>query len=70
MGARTSKSNTGAVQNEIQIYNAELSNQDIIILLYIIALVGLANLTLNLYKMWKRSLKRKYMQRTMSTDKI
>lgn len=63
--------NSGTVVNDIEIINqAEIVNKDIIVLIYIIVCVHIIKLSISLYKMWQRNLKKRYVQRAQSTDKL
>lgn len=72
MGGKSSKpevkTNAGAIINELQIHQAEVINTDLIVILYIIAIVHLIQLVMAIYKMWTRNLKKRYLTRAKSVE--
>lgn len=75
MGKTASKpsDNSGTVVNTVEvneIHQAEVVNSDLFIILYIIVIMSATKLTIQLYKMWQRNLKRRYMTRAQSVDLV
>ena len=62
MGKTQSKPNvnSGTVINEIKIQQTEVTNIDLIYLIYVIAAVHIMKFFVLIYKLWHRSLKKKY----------
>lgn len=72
MGGKTTKpvvqDSAAAVINEIEIHQAEIVNADLITILYIIALAHILQLIMFLFKIWRRNLKKKYLNRANSVE--
>lgn len=72
MGKTVSKpsANSGTVVNTVEIHQAEVVNSDLFIILYIIVIISAIKLTFQIYKMWQRNLKRRYITRAQSVDLV
>lgn len=72
MGGKTSKpvvkDNAGSIINEIEIHQAEITNSDLIFILYVVAIVHVIQLVLAIYKMWSKNMKKRYMARAKSVE--
>lgn len=55
--------NTGTVVNELTIQPATIENKDILILLYIITGIAVFYFVIDIYKMWRKNIKKQYLQR-------
>lgn len=62
--------NSGTVVNEIEIQQSEITNQDLIWLLYIISITHLIKFFITMYKLWKNNLKKKYIQRSATLENL
>lgn len=65
--------NTGAVVNTVEInevHQAEVVNTELFVALYILVALSIIKLTIQMYKLWKNNLKRKYMRRAVSMDVV
>lgn len=65
--------NLGAVVNTVEInevHQAEVVNTELFVALYILVALSIIKLTIQMYKLWKNNLKRKYMRRAVSMDVV
>ena len=74
MGGKSSKpvikDNAGSIINEIDIHQAEITNTDLIFILYVVAIVHVIQLVMAIYKMWSKNMKKRYMARAKSMDQL
>lgn len=59
---------TGTVINEVQIHQAEIVNEDLKAVLYILAATHIIQLIIVFYKIWAKNLKKKYLERSKSVE--
>lgn len=65
--------NLGAVVNTVEInevHQAEVVNTELFVALYILVALSIIKLVIQMYKLWKNNLKRKYMRRAVSMDVV
>jgi hypothetical protein len=75
MGKQQSKAveQTGTVVNNVElndIHQAEVVNSDLILLMYVLAIIQILSFIAKVYKMWKKHLKGKYLKRSQSQNQI
>lgn len=70
MGTTNSKSDTDTVHNEIIVHQTELTNSDLIMLMYVICIFVVIKFVLSAYKTWHRTLKKRYMAKVHTIDQI
>lgn len=67
------QSNAGTVVNTVEvneIHKAEVVNSELFIILYMMLTLCVINLTIKVYKLWQKNLKRRYITRALSTEQV